>query len=257
MRLSSPVSAQRPARAHALAAAAAALAVPQLAAAQHADIGARVESGRIVTGAHSHGGAEAPNQRVYGYDFQEDPVDPYFAGDPGFNADPGDLPAGSDLRFNLLSGLSYWGGTGPVAFTAAPSGETLRMTLGSGTVMLTSPGGPQPGFRIGGVAADGTVHSHLNTFLNGSDGNNDPSDGNPPADGVYLFSLELTSTAPDVAPSEPLFVVFNNGLLEDQHDAAIDYVETNLVPEPGGALTAATLGLSAALLRRSRPTWRH
>ena len=106
----------------AIVAALAALALPAAASAQHADISPRVQAGRIVADAFDDAtGETTPDPRVFGYDFQEDPLDPYFAADPGFNARAGSgLPAGSQLgfgvpggaRFGLPANLSYWGGTG-------------------------------------------------------------------------------------------------------------------------------------------------
>lgn len=122
--------------------------------AQHADIVPRVEDGRIVTGGHDHGsGEEFPNLRVFGYDFGEDPADPYFASDPGLEAEPGSgLPGGSQLRFDipgagaagLPATLSYWDGTGDVTFAAPAGGETLRLNLGSQNATAGSGTGAVP-----------------------------------------------------------------------------------------------------------------
>src|SRR5688572_5748786 len=75
----------------------------RVAEAQHADVSTRVSGGRIVTDAFDDStGTLTPDARVFGYDFREDPLDPYFAGDPGFNAFAGSgLPSGSQLRFNV------------------------------------------------------------------------------------------------------------------------------------------------------------
>jgi hypothetical protein len=234
---------------------------PAASRAQHADVVPRVENGRIVTGGHDDAtGEEFPHLRVFGYDFGEDPLDPYFASDPGFNADPGSgLPGGSQHRFNIPSAtaarlpanLSYWDGTGDVAFAAPASGETLRINLGSQDVTAGAGMGALPGFAIATAASDGSLHRHLNALLNGSDGNNDPSDGSPPADGIYLLAMELTSSDPAVAPSLPFYLVYNNGLSKEVHDAAIDYVSTNIVPEPG--LGASALLGACLLLAKRRP----
>ena len=217
--------------------------------AQHSDVDVSVAGGRIVTG-----------ERVFGYDFGEVAGDPYFAGDPGFNAEPGSgLPGGSRLlfdipaasEFGLPSALSYWSGSGPVSFSTPPSGETLRFNFGSASATAGSSAAAVEGFNIVTAAADGSVHRHINSFLNGSDGNNDPADGNPPADGIYLVPMVLRSSDASVLPSEPFSIVYNNGLEEAAHDAAIEYVTGNVVPEPAsaGVLVAGAAGL---LLRRRR-----
>lgn len=216
--------------------------------AQHSDVDVSVADGRVVT-----------QERVYGYDFGEVAGDLYFAGDPGFNADAGSgLPAGSQLwfdipaatTFELPSTLTYWGGSGPVSFSSPPGGETLRFNFGSAVATAGASPSAVQGFSIATVAADGSVHRHLNSFLNGSDGNNDPADGSPPADGIYLVPMVLRSSDPSVLPSESLFIVFNNGLGEDAHDAAIGYVTENVVPEPAAGVLLVT---AAGLLLRRRP----
>ena len=51
------------------------------------DVRVRVESGRIRTDAFDDGsGTLIPNVNYFAYEFGEDPKDPYFLADPGFNA---------------------------------------------------------------------------------------------------------------------------------------------------------------------------
>jgi hypothetical protein len=218
------------------------LSAPIFARAQHADVKPNVMDGRIVTdGWIDSSSTLIPGVRVFGYDFQEDPLDPYFASDPGFNTAGGSsLPAGSQLRFNILdaalfglgSNLSYWNGAGAVSFGAPPTGETLRLNLGGQNRTAGAAPGEIAGFSLATAGANGSVHVHINSFLQGSDGNSDPSDGNNPADGLYLIPLELTSSDATIADSLPLFLLYNNGLDESVHDTAIEWVETNLVPIP-------------------------
>src|SRR5262249_1184858 len=75
--------------------------------------------------------------RVFNYSFQEDPGDPFFTQDPGFNALANNgLPGtGTDINglgpntgsgfFDVLSDLQYWNGTDPVSFGAVPNGESI------------------------------------------------------------------------------------------------------------------------------------
>jgi hypothetical protein len=228
-----------------------------LALAQHADIKPDLESGRIVT--HAWGDATSeltPDVRVFGYDFQEDLLDPYFISDPGFNtAGPSGLPAGGTLGFNIVDGaafglpgnLSYWNGVGSVAFNTVPSLETLRLNLGAQNRTIGSATGEIAGFPIGTIAAGGSIHRHLGSFLQGADGNTIPGDGNEPTEGIYLFLLELTSSDAGISDSLPLFVVYNNGLTEEVHVAAIEWVETNVLPIPEPA-TLALCGVAIAVL---------
>jgi hypothetical protein len=176
------------------------------------DVVPAASAGKIVTGAHLDAdGTDVANVRVFGYGFQADPLDPFFTQDPGFNAPAGSgLPAGGTLAFTVLSSLSYWDGSGVATFGAVPNAESLQYTFGIKNALITGVSGPQPGFSIGTVAADGSIHKHLNAFLNGSDGNSDPADGHPPTNGIYSAGLRLTDTG--VADSDPLYVVYDNGL---------------------------------------------
>jgi hypothetical protein len=241
------------------------LSAPVFVQAQHADVKPDVISGRIVTDGWVDATSElVPDLRVFGYDFQEDPLDPYFASDPGFNtAGASALPAGSQLRFNILdaaqfgltSNLSFWNGAGAVSFVAPPTSETLRLNLGGQNRTAGAATGEIAGFSLATAGANGSVHVHINSFLQGSDGNSDPSDGNNPANGIYLIPLELTSSDAAVADSLSLFLVYNNGLDEAVHDAAIEWVETNLVPIPEpSTMVLMGAGITVTWLLRRRLT---
>lgn len=208
----------------------------------HVDVGPYVANSKIVTGGKDDGTGETfAVIRSYGYDFGEDAANPYFIGDPGFNAAAGSgLPQGSQLRFDVLSSLRYWDGTGEPAFSAAPAGESIAFNFGASTTTVTSASGAQPGFNLQTVGANGALHRHLNTTF----------DGTPPAEGVYAVLLDLASSDAAIARSDPFYVVFNNGLSEAQHDAAIDVLGATLVPEP--ATLAGFAGAGVLLLRRRR-----
>lgn len=183
------------------------------------DVLPSASNGKVVTGAHLDAtGAEVPNVRVFGYAFQGDPLDPYFTQDPGFNAPAGSgLISGSTLSFTTLSNLSYWNGSGVVNFGAVPNSESLQYTFGIKETLITG-SSAQPGFSISTVAADGSLHKHLNAFLNGPDGNSDPSDGGLPTNGVYTASIGLTDTG--LTNSDPLYVVYANGVSNQALDRA-------------------------------------
>lgn len=225
----------------------------------HFDIRPRVESSKIVTDGFDDGTSDLlSNVRVFGYDFGENVDDPFFAQDPGFNAASGSgLPVGSQFKFNLLGDLQFWDGSGEVAFADVSSGESLDLNFGASTRTLTGSSGAQAGFNIQTVGAGGTVHRHLNAFLNGPDGNTLPAgpgswgagDSIQAADGIYMFSMQLLlDPNGGIASSDPIFIVFNNGLDEEVHDSAIEWVNTNLVPEPMGASLVGLLGM--LLVRR-------
>jgi hypothetical protein len=218
--------------------------------AQHADIVARAEGGRIVTSGHIDATNEdIPGLRVFALDFGEDPLDPFFAADPGFNSPAGALPPGSQLRFDipsaaavgLPSNLAYWNGQNEVTFGTSPAGSSLRLSLGSQDRTISAGIEPISGFSIGLAGADGSLHRHLSSLLLGSP----PAE---PAPGIYLISLQLVSSDPSFALSDHLYLLYNNGLPEEAHDAAIEFVQSNLVPEP--SCTLALILLSALVPRR-------
>lgn len=216
------------------------LAVTSMLPAQHVDIRPYVSGGRIVTGsAELVGGTVTPvadSQRVFGAELGE--VQPFFGDEPGFLSEPGAFAggAGEFIGFDVTAGLQYWTGSG---FAAAPVGETLNITKGSFDVTIGTDS--TAGFRFAQIEPDGGLHEHLEFGLLGS--------GGDPAAGIYLLELSLNTTMSGVAASDPLWIVFNNGDTEENHGAAEAWVETNLVPEPGTALSLGC-GLGLCVLRR-------
>lgn len=215
----------------------------------HEDVVPYSLGGKIVTGGHDDAlGTDNLEQRVFGYDFGEDPSDPYFIGDPGFNNGafaigvyPGDglLPGGFTLRFNVLTNLDFWDGTGAVSFAPAAAGVSLGLQRGSNTVEVSGVGSSGTVPTIGSTGL-GRLHVHLSSLLNSTDGT-DPLAPNAP-EGIYMVGLELTLSGSGLGNSDSIYFVYNNGLSEEQHDLAIEAVTASLnVPEPA----TAWLGLSA------------
>ncbi len=229
----------------------------------HDDVFPYALDGKIVTGGHDDVfGTNTIVERVFGYDFGEDPSDPYIIGDPGFNNGafgigvfPGDglLPANFTLGFNVITNLEYWDGSGAVSFAAAPLGISLGLQRGSSTAIIDGSGVSGTVPTIGSTGAAGRLHVHLATLLNGSDGTN-PLPPNAP-EGIYMVGLELKLPGSGLANSDPIYFVFNNNLSEETHDLAISWVADSLaVPEPStlvlAAMAAGALGL--ARVRRAR-----
>jgi hypothetical protein len=227
----------------------------------HDDVVPYELGGKIATGGHDDVlGTDNVEQRVFAFDFGEDPFDPYFIGDPGFNngsfaigvyPNNGLLPTGFTLGFDVLTNLQYWDGAGGVAFAAAPGGVELGLNRGSTTILVSGAGtsGSEP--TIGSTGASGRLHVHLNSLLNFTDGV-DPLPPNAP-DGIYMLGLELLLPGSGLANSDPIYFVYNNGLSEEVHDEAIDWVQENLiVPEPASWLLAAMAagGLAVVVCRK-------
>jgi len=241
-------------------AALAAAALAPAALAQDIDIRPLVSGGQITTNGYDDGTGDIfTGKRVFLYEFQEDPGDPFFTSDPGFNAPSGNgLTPGSQLKFNVLSGdlfglpanLSYWDGTGTPSFGLVPHGESLDWSLGSSSVTVGSSLGDQTGYTLQTLAGSGAIHKHLSAFLNGSGGDD-------PTSGVYLLTMELVSSDPGTEKSLPFVVLysnFENGISEEQAEAALAYAEALLVPEPSSMALAglASAGLACVAVRTRR-----
>lgn len=236
------------------------------ASAQHGDIllyitggtgsGTAITGGKLTTGLVDDGALIVPGTNpllganVFGYDFGEDP-DPanfYLIGDPGFNNDAGPsvgitpndgvLPGNSTLTITPVSVLFYWDGAGGVGFVPAPAGVQLGFKRGSTTGLVTGTGTLASFPTIGTTnPTTGRIHVHVESQLNFTDGTNVALPNAP--DGIYYYGATLGLTTGGVASSDPIYFVYNNGLTETQHDAAIAAIQA--IPEPG---TWALLGCS-------------
>lgn len=209
------------------------------------DVGVKFENGRIITtiveeAEEGRDGELGLPQRVFDSDLGTIEFGPFGNDEPGYTSD--ELPAGVQLGFNIRAALKKWDGSGFVVtdatlqlgqFVGTP-GETTRQT-GAGFVS---------GFDFVTVDNTGFIDEHLSHILSGPGGTD-------PANGVYLLELELTTTAPGIAPSEPYWIVFNLNLDQSVQDEAIDYVERNLVPAPGAVMLAGLGGLVAMRRRRA------
>jgi hypothetical protein len=221
---------------------------------EHFDIAPYFQDGELLTGGLDHGGHHTPPQiSVYGYEFGEDPFDPFNPSDPGVNqaAGVGGLPASAALSYNILSSLLYWDGSGEVAF-GSPGDAYVSLLMGTQSRILDADSGAQTGSYIQAVLSDGSVHKHFTTSLYAATGaGNVPDIDDPyiePMAGIYAFSLELVlNDSGTVYTSDPIWAVFNNGLDEHAHHEAMEH----LVPEPA-SLSLLAMGGVALLRRRSR-----
>jgi hypothetical protein len=230
------------------------LSMPALA---HYDVAPYFQDEELRTGGRDHeGNALAPTLGVYLYDFGEDEADPFNPSDPGVNqgAGIGNLPAAGVIQYNILSNLVYWSGSGDPQFITPPTGSYVALTMGLNTRTLDGDSGYQTGSLVQSVTSTGVVHKHFVTSLFADAGaSNVPGDVNfkTPENGVYAFELELTmATGGMTYTSNPFWVVFNNGLSEDQHEAAGAALSS--VPEPA-SLSVLGLGAAGLLCRRKKP----
>lgn len=208
----------------------------------HFDTYFYVEDGRIKTGAileEDAGTVGGPdpfieNVRIFGAEMGEE--FPNFADEPGFDSEQSLFPGGTtSLGFRIIGALQEWDGSGFVPTVSTIDIEYLANPA------ATTPAGPTD--IVNGFTADflpnGTFHTHFDYTLNN------------PSTGIFMLALSMYAPGSDVAPSHPFYYVFNNGLDEEDHEAAIEFAEAN-VPAPGaGAILALTGALAASRRKRT------
>ena len=222
----------------------------------HFDFTPRIDGGRVVVGGYDDGAGDTVSTlRVNGYDFGETADDPYNITDPGFNTlGASTFTGGTTLRLTAVATggtmggtfLRYWNGVGEPTFAPAAAGTTVSLSASptrtltfSAAGTVATPAGVMD-LQVGTFGTNGSLHAHLGTSIAAA----------TPAvpEGAYLIAFALTNPGTGVNASEPIYVVYNNGLTESQHDAAIEAATAAYVPEPG----VATLLSGVLVLTRRR-----
>lgn len=151
---------------------------------------------------------------------------------PGFEGLEGDMTPGDRVQYLASGHLSYWNPE-KRQWSLAPEGIQVRLAGGldlqpnqecgqvfcipktvEGFTLFNRDGiDSAASLIVGEVRPDGSLHTHLDWIIESNQ-----SDPNAPA-GAYMVELQLiTDSFP--APSEPLWIMFNNGLaLEDFQQA--------------------------------------
>jgi prepilin-type N-terminal cleavage/methylation domain-containing protein len=201
---------------------------------------------------------------------------PTFPSGPGFAygydlADGGtqSFETGSVLSLGFTDGLKRWDGA---AFSDAGAtqlkafrGSNAAITTPPENFAVTSDGGPFDSVSLPAVAANygsegAEVHVSLRYALLGN--GSDPLSAS--SDGIYLLSMQLSSTQNGLAPSDPFYFVLNkNAPFEtlssavNSLGAAASLVQWVNVPEPC-AVAMAVVGCGVFVgLRRERKTRRN
>lgn len=218
--------------------------------AHEGDVGLAVVNGQLQTGiveVDAVSGDEwvVLGQRVFAGEldgltgFAADPG--FFSGSLGAAGGPVTVPAGAQLGFTINGPLQAWNGAGLGATSAR-----MRLEFAGGALSAVSPtaAGNVAGFGIA-TGATGAFDEHWDFYATDASG----VAGALPSTGVYVLQVTLSLTGTSVSPSEPIWFVLNFGAAEVDHDAAIDWVNANLVPAPGAA-GAMLLGAGLVMRRR-------
>lgn len=194
---------------------------------------------------------------------------PEFVGWPGFaygygydaTTNPTPFPLGSKFVLGFTAGLKSWNGVSFVDAGAAEAEAYRGSSAAPSALARTSDAGPfqslmfPGGTGISFTAEGGATHNTVNYRMLG-DGSSITS---PLADGVYLLSMQLTSTSTEVAASEPFYfvleknVAFNdvvtavNGFTAGQGISSSLVQYTSNVPEPGTLMLVAAGAIGALL----------
>lgn len=194
-------------------------------------------------------------RNIFLTDFGDLPGGAYSTDDPGFQALSGWLPSNQLLKYKASESLQYWDPNSQTWGTNAPGNPQIRLFGGldaqtvlstdtshcagllicipkqttttvynQGSTVFSEQGvSGATSLIIDNTAADGSLHAHLDWFL-------EQSDGTPGgASGAYLVILEITATG--YLDSSPFSILFNNGLSSPDLLAAIN-ARTQLQPVP-------------------------
>lgn len=207
------------------------------------DIGLLLDGGRIVTAVADDetGSFDEIGERVFGgeIDFVSNVGD-----GPGFfTTDGPTLPAGfsafdagTTISYQTNGAIQSWNGSGFVA-----TGNRLRQILIPNVVEIVSP-------------TDGSTVDGFEYTYNGGDFDEHPDYAMADAStaGIFLWKIQFSAIDASgslIASSDEAWVVFNFGLSEDEHEAALEFAE-GAIPTPMTLAPLAGLGLAAARRRR-------
>jgi hypothetical protein len=196
---------------------------------------------------------------------------PQYIGWPGFaygygydaTTNPAPFPVGSKFVLGFTAGLQRWDGAAYVDAGATEAEAYRGSSASPSAVVKTSDGGPFASLMFPGgsgvsFTAEGTdVHNSVHYRMLG-DG---ASLTSPLADGIYLLSMQLSSTDASLAASDPYHFVLTKNATPAAVSAAVSALGVapggvqSVVPEPlgGGLAVAGGVGVFTLIRRRSVP----
>ena len=237
------------------------------------DIAVRIADGRIETSlvADADGDLNSfngPQERVFVADldeFEDDgdvsvfspppgglPNDAFYVTNtPGFDSDEGTFAPGAFVGLDVVTDAPALGDNlalyNPATNAIEPTAVELQASFASDVVRTDGSFGGGPLFLP--AFQSGSWHRH---YVFAAFDGLDPQTGDltPPPTGVYILEAELATQQPGVLDSDPIYVVFGVGANDAEIDAAVDFLEANVIPEPAAASLLAVAG--GLVLRRRR-----
>jgi hypothetical protein len=153
--------------------------------------------------------------------------------------------AGQHFNANFTDSLKRWNGT---TFANNPGPEEMGAFRGDSTTpadtAFTTDGPPFQGLAFSNISATYNAESHSSMrFRVLGDGT---SALVAPQDGLYLMQLQITSTQPGLAASDPFYFLLYKNVFSDSVNAAVtslgvdpSLVQYLPVPEPAAVILAA------------------
>ncbi len=166
------------------------------------DVQLFLEEGAILTGGLnkrvSGDAAIAPYQQVFVNSFTRNSAGAVTVGDPGFNASRGALTSLWRTTLEVVSGLSYWDGSGATpAFVPATGGVEINLRAGTSNIRV---GAANAGGKVfvQTVPSSGEVHTHLTSNIGaGGSGQSFVTAGGP--NGIYAFQATVGLDPPSAS----------------------------------------------------------
>ena len=173
--------------------------------AQHeGDVGLVIQDNQLQTAVIADG-LYLNGEQIFTAAFGDSGVD-FFTQNPGWDAAAGTFTPCATFSWSAVAGLKrYEPGLG---FVTTPA--TLRVSFS--TISVTVGAEPTEGFALQ-VQPDGGFHKHVNFFLQGEN-------GVEPEAGAYLLETQLEIIDSGIAPSQSVYVIFDNMAPEIQTEAA-------------------------------------
>ncbi len=208
----------------------------------------------------------ASGHLIFATDFGDFAGGPFGVDDPGFFASAGALRPGTLLRYTITRALDFWNPATARWQDRTPLDERIRLAGGlaasaggscgllvcfesASTLIGSSSVSGALSLIIDAAPADGSLHTHLDWFVEKADGSRGGSEG--------AYALELSMSADGFVDSTPIVILFNRGLsntvfglaLQSLIDATPPATQTNpVVDYLGGSIapgSAATFALAA------------